>query len=150
MRATPRSSVMQQALLQASVVGFVLLACLISADATGNDPADEQGGQRPVAGSQTSGIEGQVFIGPVRSVERKGVANQRPYEAHLTVLDAAGREIASVDSDHEGKFRIALPLGTYVLRPQQAGLYPRAAEQRVEVSRDRMTRVAIMYDSGKR
>jgi hypothetical protein len=83
-------------------------------------------------------------------VERKGVPNQRPYQARITVLDPAGREVAVVDSDAEGKFRMALPPGTYVLRPESSGLYPRASEQRVEVSQNRVTRVEIVYDSGMR
>ena len=141
---------MREALMQAWVIGFALLASPISAEAAGNDRSDDKGRQAAVAGSQTSGIEGQVSIRPVRPIERKGVANQRPYEARITVLDTAGHEIASVNSDPEGKFRIALPPGTYVLRPEQPGLYPRASAQRVEVSRDRITRVGIVYDSGMR
>jgi hypothetical protein len=131
-------------------VGLVLLTSFVSADAAGSDRAGEKGGQRPMPEPHGSGIEGQVSIGPVRPVERPGVPNQRPYEARLTVLDAAGHEITSVDSDHDGKFHVALPPGTYIVRPERAGLYPRAAEQRVKVGRDRMTRVAIVYDSGKR
>lgn len=141
---------MRQAFLQASVVGLVFLACQSSVDAAGNDRPDERGGQLFMSGSQTSGIEGQISIHPVRPVEREGVINQRPYQARITVLDAAGHEITSVQSDHDGKFRIALPPGTYVLRPERTGLYPRASEQRVEVSRNRTTRVEIVYDSGMR
>lgn len=100
--------------------------------------------------SNASGIEGEVSIGPVRSVEKPGMPNRRPYAAHITVLDQGGHEVASVDSDAAGKFQVALPPGTYVLRPESAGLYPRAAEQRVKVGRDRMTRVAVAYDSGRR
>jgi hypothetical protein len=142
---------MREVLMHVWVIGFgLVLLANPSTVAAGNERSDTTGGQQSMAGSQTSGIEGQVSIHPVRPVERKGVANQRPYEARIAVLDAAGHEIASVQSDSEGKFRIPLPPGTYVLRPERAGLYPRASEQRVEVSPNRMTRVAIVYDSGKR
>jgi len=131
-------------------IGLVLLASLACADRASNDRSGTAGGRQIVTGSETSGVEGQVSIRPVRSVERKGVPNQRPYQARITVLDPAGREVAVVDSDAEGKFRMALPPGTYVLRPESSGLYPRASEQRVEIGRDRVTRVEIVYDSGMR
>ena len=150
MCATPQGPVMREMLMQAGVIGFVLLTSSILAQAAGNDRSDDKGKQITVGGTQTSGIEGQVSIGPVRPIERKGVANQRPYEARITVLNATGREIASVNSNPEGKFRIALPPGTYVLRPEQPGLYPRASAQQVKVSRDRITQVDITYDSGIR
>lgn len=98
----------------------------------------------------TSGIEGRVAIRPVRPVERRGVTNQRPYQAKITVLDAAGRDVASVESDAEGRFRLLLPPGSYVLRPESPGPYPRASEQRVQVRRNDMTQVEIVYDSGMR
>jgi len=105
---------------------------------------------RMVVDATVSGIEGRVIIRPVRSVERRGVANQRPYQAKITVLDGAGREVVAVESDAEGRFRVLLPRGSYVLRPESPGTYPRAAPQRVEVRRDNMTRVEIVYDSGMR
>ena len=105
---------------------------------------------RMVADETASGIEGLVIIRPVRSVERRGVANQGPYRAKITVLDGAGREVAVVQSDAEGRFRLPLPPGSYVLRPESPGVYPRAAEQRVRVRRNDMTQVEIVYDSGRR
>lgn len=103
-----------------------------------------------VADATASGIEGRVIIRPVRPVERRGVTNQRPYQAKITVLDAAGREVAAVESDAEGRFRLSLPPGAYVLRPESPGAYPRAAEQRVVVRRNATTQVEIVYDSGMR
>ena len=131
-------------------IGLVLLASPVWADGASNDRSGTEGGRRIVAGSEASGIEGQVSIRPVRPVERKGVPNQRAYQARITVLDPTGREVAVVDSDAEGKFRIALPPGTYVLRPESPGLYPRASEQRVEVGPNSVSRVEIVYDSGIR
>ena len=138
--------------MRAWVIGIVLvlLASPVWADGASNDRSDTKGGRRMVSESEASGVEGQVSIRPVRPVERKGVPNQRPYQARITVLDPAGHEVAVVDSDAEGKFRLALPPGTYVLRPESSGLYPRASEQRVEVGRNRVTRVEIIYDSGMR
>lgn len=103
-----------------------------------------------VADVTASGIEGRVIIRPARPVERRGVTNQRPYQAKITLLDPAGREVAAVESDAEGRFRLPLPPGSYVLRPESPGPYPRAAEQRVVVRRNAMTQVEIVYDSGMR
>jgi hypothetical protein len=98
----------------------------------------------------TSGIEGRVTIRPVRPVERRGVTNQQPFRARITVLDPAGREVGVVESDADGRFRLALPPGSYVLRPESPGAYPRASEQRVVVRRNDVTRVEVVYDSGMR
>src|SRR2546421_11375889 len=134
--------------MRAWVMGMslVLLARLVWADGASNNWSGMEGERWLVTASEASGIEGQVTIRPVRPVERKGVPNARPYQARITVLDPAGREVAAIDSDAEGKSRITLPPGTYVLRPEASGLYPRASEQRVEVGRNRATRVDIAYD----
>jgi len=97
-----------------------------------------------------TGIEGQVVIQPLRPVARRGVANRGPYQAKISVLDSKRREVATVESDAEGRFRLALPPGSYLLRPQSSGKYPRASEQRVVVRPDKLTRVEIVYDSGMR
>ena len=138
--------------MRAWVMGMslVLLARLVWADGASNDRSGMEGERWLVTASEASGIEGQVTIRPMRPVERKGVPNAQPYQARITVLDPAGREVAVVDSDAEGKFRIALAPGTYVVRPATAGPYPRASEQRVEVGRNKTTRVDIVYDSGIR
>ena len=132
-------------------IGILLLASPVRADRIGDDRLAMESARPIAAGSETTGaIEGQVSIGPVRSVQRKGEPSQRPYQARIAVLDLAGREVAVVDSDAEGKFRVALPPGTYVLRPESPGLYPRAPEQRVTVGSNSVSRVEIVYDSGKR
>jgi hypothetical protein len=138
--------------MRAWVIGMslVLLASVVWAGGASNDRSGIEGGRLIVTASEASGIEGQVTIRPMRPVERKGVPNEQPYQARITVLDPTGREVAVVDSDAEGKFRIALAPGTYVVRPATAGPYPRASEQRVAVGRNRMTRVDIVYDSGIR
>lgn len=102
------------------------------------------------ADAPVSGIQGRVVIGPVRPVARRGVPNQAPHQAKITVLDAAAHEVAVLESDAEGCFRLPLPPGTYVLQPQSRGRYPRASEQKVVVRRDELTQVEVIYDSGMR
>ena len=97
-----------------------------------------------------SGIMGQVSIRPVRPHATIGVPNQAPYQAKLEVLDAAGHPVSSFETDPNGNFRITLPPGRYILRPQTSGPYPRASEQTVVVPPKGFAQVRIVYDSGIR
>jgi hypothetical protein len=74
----------------------------------------------------------------------------RPYAASIAVLDAAGRKVAETRSDADGRFRRALPPGTYTLVPHSTGTPPSAREQTVIVVRGAFTVVEIAYDSGIR
>jgi hypothetical protein len=97
-----------------------------------------------------TGIEGQVIIRPVRPHETPGMANFAPYQATVLVLGPSGQLVTTFQSDPGGNFHIALPPGTYVLKLQSRGHYPRASEQTVLVSRTGFTRVRIISDSGIR
>jgi hypothetical protein len=97
-----------------------------------------------------SGIAGQVSIRPVRSHQKIGTSNSMPYQTTVQVLDSSGRPVTTFESDAGGSFRVALPPGKYILRPQSPGLYPRASEQTVVVSPRNFTQVRIIYDSGIR
>lgn len=135
-------------LLLAAFVTATQLACN-SAEATAPPPPMPTG-IHMVADAPTSGIEGRVTMRNVRSVERRGATNTEPYQATIAVVDSAGHEVASVVADSEGRFRLQLPPGTYVLRPKSPGMYPRASEQTVQVRHDATTQVEIVYDSGRR
>jgi hypothetical protein len=98
----------------------------------------------------TSGIDGDVILRPVSPVERPGMVNQRPYEAMIGVANGAGQVVAEVRSDPDGRFRIILEPGRYVLHPASDAIYPQAPAQTVTVVRDKFTPVRIVYDSGIR
>ena len=97
-----------------------------------------------------TGLEGMVLLGPISPVERAGVPNDRPYQATLAVLNAAGQAVAHVQSGPDGHFWVALPPGTYTLHPEAAGILPRAADQTVTVPATGFTHIVIRYDSGIR
>ena len=97
-----------------------------------------------------SGIEGIVIISPVSPVERPGTINFRPFQADITVLNAAGETVTQFQSRTDGLFRVELKPGIYVLRPESSAIYPRAEEQTVTVSKNKFTRILINYDSGIR
>jgi hypothetical protein len=98
----------------------------------------------------TSGIDGEVILRPVSPVEWPGMVNQRPYQALIGVADGAGRHVAGIRSNPDGRFRIVLGPGTYVLHPASDALYPQAPAQTVTVIKDQFTPVRIIYDSGIR
>jgi hypothetical protein len=102
------------------------------------------------ATSGESGIAGQVNIRPIRPHATIGAPNLAPYQARLEVLDTSGHSVASLETDPGGSFRIALPPGTYVLRPQSSGPYPRASEQRIVVPPKGFSQVTVVFDSGIR
>ncbi|HSM70995.1 MAG TPA: carboxypeptidase-like regulatory domain-containing protein [Anaerolineales bacterium] len=98
-----------------------------------------------------SGIEGQVFIGPMCPVVREGEeCPDKPYQATLTITNPKGERIVQVQTDEEGRFRILLHAGEYVLHPESPSAYPFAGEQTVIVQKGQFTQVIVNYDSGIR
>ncbi len=77
----------------------------------------------------------------------------RPLSARITVTPATGGSaVASVVSDTEGRFRIALPPGTYTLHPANllGSPVPLAMPKTVNVVAGHYTTVEIPFDSGVR
>ena len=105
----------------------------------------------PVAPPGQAGIQGQVLIGPACPVARADApCPDKPYQATITVLDQDHNPVTGFQSDAQGRFRVALAPGTYVLRPESPGAMPHAPEQIVVVTGDGYTPVTITYDSGIR
>lgn len=98
-----------------------------------------------------SGVEGQVFIGPVCPVVQEGMdCADRPYQATLRVNNLNGRKIVQVQTDEDGRFKIPLPPGEYVLHPESPNVLPYASEQPFTVEAGKFTQLIITYDSGIR
>ena len=100
-----------------------------------------------------TGIEGQVFIGPMCPVVQQGQeCPDRPYQATLTVLTASGHKVTQFTTDAEGRFQVPLAPGDYILRPQTPANQPMpvAAEQAFTVTEGQFTQVDVTYDSGIR
>src|SRR5207249_6409258 len=97
-----------------------------------------------------SGIEGQVTLGPLTPIQRPGKTNYRSYQTTITVLNKKGEIITKFQSGEDGRFRVNLKPGVYVLRPESSRSLPRAPEQTVAVSENKFTQVSIRYDSGIR
>ena len=98
-----------------------------------------------------SGVEGQVFIGPVCPVVQPGQdCADKPYQAYLVVNKSNGREIVKVQTDEQGRFKIPLDPGEYILQPESPNVMPTAGEQTFTVEAGKFTQVNITYDSGIR
>ncbi len=101
--------------------------------------------------SSESGVEGQVFIGPVCPVVQEGQeCPDQPYQATLTVNNSNGREIVKIQTDEQGRFKIPLEPGEYILHPESPNALPFAVEQTFMVEAGRFTQVIVSYDSGIR
>ena len=98
-----------------------------------------------------SGIEGQVFIGPVCPVVQEGQeCPDRPYQAALSVTSPKGKRIVQVQTDEDGRFRIPLEPGEYILHPESPNQLTFASDQNVIVENRTFTQVIVNYDSGIR
>jgi hypothetical protein len=102
-----------------------------------------------------TGIEGQAFIGPVRPRLRQNdtAPNVAPFKATLIILTVNGeREVTRFETEADGKFRVALSPGEYILRAVggQGKMAPRANDENITVRAGQFTKVQINFDSGMR
>lgn len=107
----------------------------------------------PTPTPSDSGVEGQVFIGPTCPVVRVDQpCPDRPYQTVLAVYSLNGRKVTEFQTDEEGRFRVALAPGEYILRPEHPGGMrpPFAAEQTFTVLPGQFTHLSVTYDSGIR
>lgn len=104
-----------------------------------------------VTNTTTSGIEGQVLIGPMCPVMQANIpCPDEPFQATITVLDENRHRVTQFESDAQGNFKVGLKPGTYILAPESPNAMPRADEQTVTVIEGQFIRVTIHYDSGIR
>src|SRR5258706_2009986 len=102
----------------------------------------------------SSGIEGQVLLGPTCPVVQPDdpACADKPYQATLSILAASGQKISQFTTDAEGKFRISLNPGDYILVPESpnSSALPIGREQSFTVIAGQFTQLSISYDSGIR
>ncbi|HKI54078.1 MAG TPA: hypothetical protein VJ987_08115 [Anaerolineales bacterium] len=98
-----------------------------------------------------SGIEGQALIGPTCAgpVRVDSNCDDQPYQATLTVFSPKGERIVQVQTDEDGRFKIPLAPGEYILHPESEKI-TFAGEQTVIVKAGAFTQVIVNYDSGIR
>jgi hypothetical protein len=98
-----------------------------------------------------SGVEGQVLIGPMCPVVQVGQpCPDQPYQTKLTVNGQDGKRITQVQTDQQGRFKISLKPGQYILHPESPNVMPFTAEQSFSVAAGQFTQITVNYDSGIR
>jgi hypothetical protein len=99
-----------------------------------------------------SGIQGRVTAGPSCPVSRPDdPCPDQPYAATLSILASADRRlITSVNADQSGFYRVLLPAGGYIIRPESPAVMPHASEVIVLVQPHQFTLQDIQYDTGIR
>ena len=98
-----------------------------------------------------SGIEGQVLSGPMCPVVQQGQeCPDGPYQATLTVNSPSGVQIAQIQTDVQGHFKIPLVPGNYILHPESPDGIASAADQAFVVETDHFTQLTVHYDNGIR
>ena len=102
----------------------------------------------------TSGIEGQVLLGPMCPVVQQGTpCPDKPYQATIVVWNAdQTKEVVTIETKSDGRFRIPLTPGEYYVDPQppDSGGPPTPIPQTVTVAADRFAQITVQYDSGIR
>jgi hypothetical protein len=77
----------------------------------------------------------------------------KPYKTTLVISTASqGKEVARVETGDDGRFRISLPPGEYIVGPPPGNVrfLPRASEQSVKVLPGQFAHLTINFDSGIR
>jgi hypothetical protein len=98
-----------------------------------------------------SGIEGQVLQGPMCPVVQEGQeCPDQPYQATLTVKTLDGVQITQFQADEQGRFKVPLVPGEYILHPESPNGIPFASEQSFVVETGKYTQITVNYDSGIR
>jgi hypothetical protein len=100
-----------------------------------------------------TGMQGQVTIGPMCPVVQEGQeCPDQAYQATLTVLTESGGRVTRFATDADGRFRVPLAPGTYVLHPEtpEGMALPVAADQNFTVVEGHYTQIDVVYDSGIR
>jgi hypothetical protein len=99
-----------------------------------------------------TGVEGYVTIGPSCPAMQAGnPCPDRPYAGTLTILvEPSGLQVAQVQADAQGYYRMELAPGHYVVHPESPGSIPHAQDLPLAVQAHQFTRLDVVYDSGIR
>lgn len=127
---------------------------------TACEAAHEAGGERTAETRmqekerEQSGIEGVTVIKVSPPVSREGEPepDARPFQTDLAFLtEGERREVARIKTGSDGRFRVSLPPGEYIIKPLPAPSRrgsPRASDHLVKVSSGQFIFVRVVFESG--
>jgi hypothetical protein len=106
----------------------------------------------PIASESGTGIEGVISVGPIHGgPSRVGVPDSRPFANGAFVVENENGPVTSFTTDDQGRFRITLAPGHYVVsmkdRKSRLGHYGPFG---VDVVAGKMTKVQWNCDTGMR
>jgi len=96
----------------------------------------------------SSGILGTVIASPCRPVEMAGDPPCPGHEGELRVLRPDGSLVTVSHTDRNGRFRVELPPGRYMLDPGDGGYAIAKGGARATVRENAFTRVELFYYTG--
>jgi len=104
------------------------------------------------AGSAMGTVSGLVLSGPrcpgpARSDQP---CPPGPVDGAEVAALVGGRQVAATKTGPAGRFRMALPLGRYLIRATNAGAYRSTADESVTVTRANTVIVTLLLDTGMR
>jgi hypothetical protein len=103
------------------------------------------------AGDGSSGIQGRALAGPQCPVEIAGSpCPDLPFDGTVIATNVATGDVATVETDADGRFRLSLPPGTYEVSIVSQSPPPFAKPQTVEVERETFTTITVAVDTGIR
>jgi hypothetical protein len=99
----------------------------------------------------SQGIEGMVLLGPQCPVQTaEDPCPDSPYQAWINVRRQDGPFVTRIRSGEDGRFRVGLRPGSYVLNPKSGNPLPHAGDLEVEVRKGTYTKVTVSFDTGIR
>lgn len=108
---------------------------------------------KSVSAPSDSGITGIALLGPTCPVERVGTpCPDEPMAGAQILVKRGGETVATVTTGDDGRFRVELDPGEYVLEPvspSETGL-PFGKPMNVRVEANAFTDVQVLFDSGIR
>jgi hypothetical protein len=105
----------------------------------------------PTPSSMPSGIEGVILVSPNRpGPVRKDVPSESPAGNVTFVVMQSDAKVASLTTDAEGRFRVSLPPGHYIVTRDDPGARIGHWRFEAEVKAGEMTSVRWVGDSGMR
>jgi len=97
------------------------------------------------------GIEGLVLIGPQCPVQTaEDPCPDLPFQAWIQVRKVDGSPVTRIRSGEDGRFRVGLRPGPYILDPDSGDPLPVAGDVDVVVRKGAYTSVTVSFDTGIR